>query len=300
MILCIGEILVDMIGTYKNGAFTYERKAGGAPFNVACAAKQFGAKAGFVGNVGNDILGQFLVDFSKSKNLNKCLITKDEWHNTTIAFVQIDENKERSFCFYRKDTADYYLPDIPDDYIKNATIVHIGSLMISEDYGYNFALDIIKKAKLFNKIISFDVNYRSDIFINEKESLLRYKKIIEKVDIVKMSIEEVSLFTTNYIDSLKNKLICITMGKAGSKWYYNETSNVVPSITVNAIDTTGAGDAFFAGVLSKLYNTTKDNWNPSFLNEVFYFANICGALSTLGYGAIDSLPTLDEINKYYK
>ena len=45
MILCVGEILADMIGTEKDGSFYYERKAGGAPFNVACAAAKFGVSA---------------------------------------------------------------------------------------------------------------------------------------------------------------------------------------------------------------------------------------------------------------
>ena len=49
-----------MIGEEKNGITTYERKAGGAPFNVACALKKFGADVKFVGSVGDDLIGQFL------------------------------------------------------------------------------------------------------------------------------------------------------------------------------------------------------------------------------------------------
>ena len=63
MILCVGEILVDMIGAEKDNTFYYERKAGGAPFNVACALKKFGADVKFVGNVGDDLIGKFLIKF---------------------------------------------------------------------------------------------------------------------------------------------------------------------------------------------------------------------------------------------
>ena len=66
MILCIGEILADMIGEEKNGTLTYERKAGGAPFNVACALKKFGADVLFVGKVGDDLIGDFLIKFAKN------------------------------------------------------------------------------------------------------------------------------------------------------------------------------------------------------------------------------------------
>ena len=65
MILSVGEILVDMIGAEKDNVFCYERKAGGAPFNVACAAAKFGADSAFVGCVGDDTVGNFLEKFVK-------------------------------------------------------------------------------------------------------------------------------------------------------------------------------------------------------------------------------------------
>ena len=70
MLVCIGEILADMIGEEKNGIITYERKAGGAPFNVACALKKFGADVKFVGSVGDDLIGQFLIKYAK--DFDKC------------------------------------------------------------------------------------------------------------------------------------------------------------------------------------------------------------------------------------
>ena len=60
MILCVGELLADMIGTTVRGTFCYERRAGGAPFNVACAARKLGAESAFVGCVGEDAIGAFL------------------------------------------------------------------------------------------------------------------------------------------------------------------------------------------------------------------------------------------------
>ena len=115
MILSVGEILVDMIGEEKNGSFSYERKAGGAPFNLACAVAKFGAKSGFVGCVGDDIIGAFLEKFVAEQGLECSFVQKCKDFNTTLAFVELDKNGERSFCFYRKNTADYRLPSIPDD-----------------------------------------------------------------------------------------------------------------------------------------------------------------------------------------
>ena len=119
MILSVGEILVDMIGGEKDGVFCYERKAGGAPFNVACAVAKFGAKSGFVGCVGADTVGGFLEKFIKEQNLSCSYVKKDDTVNTTLAFVELDKTGERSFCFYRKNTADYRLPEIPKEIFEN-------------------------------------------------------------------------------------------------------------------------------------------------------------------------------------
>lgn len=298
MILCVGEILADMIGTVKDGSLWYERKAGGAPFNVACAAKKFGAEVTFAGSVGCDLIGDFLVKFADGQNLDEVLITRDSKRNTTLAFVELDEGGERSFCFYRKNTADYSLPYIPQNIFDGANIVHIGSLMLSEKAGFEYAESIAKRARKQNKILSFDINYRTDIFKDRQSAVRIYKKIISYADIVKFSEDEVEVFTENYIKTeLNDKLVCISLGGNGSEWRYKGKSNRVPSIKVKPVDTTGAGDAFYAGVLSRLDKNQPALWTEETLNSVFAFANVCGALNTLGRGAIDCLPDLDDINR---
>lgn len=298
MILCVGEILADMIGTVKDGSLWYERKAGGAPFNVACAAKKFGAEVTFAGSVGCDLIGDFLINFANKQNLDGILINRDAKHNTTLAFVELDEKGERSFCFYRKNTADYNLPYIPQNIFDGTNIVHIGSLMLSEKAGFEYAESIAKRARKQNKILSFDINYRTDIFKDRQSAVRIYKKIINYADIVKFSEDEVEVFTENYIKKeLNDKLVCISLGGNGSEWRYKGKSNRVPPIKVKPVDTTGAGDAFYAGVLSRLDKIQPALWTEETLNSVFAFANVCGALNTLGRGAIDCLPDLDDINR---
>lgn len=297
MILCVGEILADMIGTVKDGSLWYERKAGGAPFNVACAAKKFGAEVTFAGSVGCDLIGDFLVKFAGGQNLDEVLITRDSKRNTTLAFVELDEGGERSFCFYRKNTADYNLPYIPQNIFDGANIVHIGSLMLSEKAGFEYAESIAKRARKQNKILSFDINYRTDIFKDRQSAVRIYKKIISYADIVKFSEDEVEVFTENYIKTeLNDKLVCISLGGNGSEWRYKGKRSRVPSIKVKPVDTTGAGDAFYGGVLSMLDKIQPALWTEETLNSVFAFANVCGALNTLGRGAIDCLPDLDAVN----
>lgn len=297
MILCVGEILADMIGTVKDGSLLYERKAGGAPFNVACAAKKFGARVGFAGSVGDDLIGDFLIKYARGRNLDDLLVNRDAKRNTTLAFVDLDEKGERSFCFYRKNTADYYLPYIPQSAIAAADIVHIGSLMLSEKEGQAYAESLAKRVAAENKLLSFDVNYRTDIFKDRESAVRSYKRIIGYADIVKFSEDEVEVFTEEYIDrELKNKLVCISLGEQGSEWRYQGKRNRISTIKVKPVDTTGAGDAFYGGVLSKLDKLPRAMWTAETLDKIFAFANVCGALNTLGRGAIDCLPEKDTVN----
>lgn len=298
MILCVGEILADMIGTVKDGSVWYERKAGGAPFNVACAAKKFGAEVEFVGSVGSDLIGDFLLNFANAQNLDGVLINRDAKRNTTLAFVELDENGERSFCFYRKNTADYNLPYVSEETLTEANIVHIGSLMLSEKAGFEYAERIAKRVRSAGKLLSFDINYRTDIFKDRQSAVKVYKKIISYADIVKFSEDEVEVFTEDYIQKeLGDKLVCISLGGNGSEWRYKGKTNRVPSVKVKPVDTTGAGDAFYGGVLSRIDKIQPSLWTEDTLNSVFAFANVCGALNTLGRGAIDCLPDLDAINR---
>lgn len=297
MILCIGEILADMIGTEKDGSVFYERKAGGAPFNVACAAKKLGAKTAFVGCVGDDIIGDFLIGFANGRDLDKVEISRDGGRNTTLAFVEIDGSGERSFCFYRKNTADSFLSSVPAELFDGADIVHIGSLMLSEEEGRKYAIATAKHAREKGKFVSFDVNFRTDIFRDEKTAIEIYKGMLELADIVKFSEDEVEIFGDGYIRGLKDKLVCISLGGRGSEWRYKGNSGVVPSIKVSPVDTTGAGDAFYGGVLKGLDGVPASEWTAEKLDGIFKFANVCGALNTLGRGAIDGLPDAATVEK---
>ena len=297
MLLCIGEILADMIGEDKNGIITYERKAGGAPFNVACALHKFGAEVKFVGSVGDDLIGSFLINYAADFGMDTTYINQNKERNTTLAFVELNEVGERSFCFYRKNTADYFMPEVSDELIKSADIVCIGSLMLADPTCVEYALDIIDRAHAFGKTVAFDVNYRTDIYKDTESAVRTYKRILLEADIVKFSEDEVETFTEEYVHSLTDKLVLVTLGKDGSEWRYKGKSNRVPTITVNPVDTTGAGDAFFAGALSVL-DKNHGEITDELLNQSLRFGNIAGALNTLGRGAIDNLPDIETVNKY--
>ena len=295
MILCIGEILCDMTGNVQSGKTVYEQNAGGAPFNVACAAAKFGAESAFVGCVGDDLMGTFLERFARAQGLKELYLRRDPRRNTTLAFVSLDEHGDRSFCFYRKNTADYHLPAVPEDLLGRAHIVHVGSLMLSERAGHLYAAELMRRAREAGKLVSFDVNFRSDIFRNTRAALKVYREIIALADIVKFSEDEVAIFGEDYVSGFPEKLVCVTFGKNGCEWRFGEKRHALPAIDVKPVDTTGAGDAFFAGVLSRLDGTSPAQWTAEKLDEAFAYGNVTGALNTLGHGAIEHLPSREEI-----
>ena len=162
--------------------------------------------------------------------------------------------------------------------------------MLSEKYGKSFAKKIAKKAKKLGVKLSFDVNFRLDTYKDFEDAKKAYKPFIECADIIKFSDDELKLYTgiddtTKAIESIyqENQLFVLTLGSKGSMYYYNGKSNVIPTIKVKPIDTTGAGDAFFGTFLAKVENAeiTVEN-----IENALVEANKAGAKTTQFLGAI--------------
>ncbi len=297
MILSIGEILADMIGktvSTQTGETetTFSRYPGGAPFNVACNLASLGAKVGFCGRVGDDLVGSFLGDFAAGCGFDALALQVDPDRNTTLAFVELDANGERSFCFYRKGTADYFIDTTEiESLIADSDIIHLGSLMLSESEGRAVADRIVALVRKHKKKLSFDINYRDDIFGSTEQAVAIYKQYAAEADIVKYSEEEAVLFTdTSSVDEAisalraSHALNFVTLGKRGSLCIWQGVTYRMPSVEVTCVDTTGSGDAFLAGALSMLDGAAE--YTPDVLERALRVGNICGAITATGYGAI--------------
>ncbi len=301
MILIIGEILVDV---FKDGSIE-EVRPGGAPFNVASNIAFFGGDVIFNGVVGNDKYGEQLIDFASRQNFKKTFIKKMNNLKTTIALVNLDKG-ERSFKFIREDGADYQF-DL-NELIENVNlnevdIVHFGSLCLSSEKGRDFIKNAIDYFKGFPHIkISFDVNYRSDIFFDTNQSKQYYIDVIKKCDLIKVSEEEVLLLSNvkKYEEGLKylfnkNQYVFVSLGKLGSALYHDDKLIKVDSIKVDALDTTGAGDAFYSFILYEVDNNKNALKNEENIRDLLRFANIVGAKATTKKGAIGVVPPLEEV-----
>lgn len=250
MIISVGEILLDQIlgASYP----------GGAPFNVAVASFSLGSEVLFFGSVGNDSEGKSLIGYVSSYGLDPKYIKVDLERKTTKAIVSLDERGERSFRFERENTADAYLPYIQDEILMNAKILHIGSLGLCFEENRQYMKELIARAKKLGVKVSFDMNYRSDIFVSEEEAKSISKEFILLADIIKLSEDEASLLGNEFLSLLKEKMLFVTRGKEGSSYINKDMRIDVPSSSTKVVDTVGAGDAFFGAVLSLLDKEEKD------------------------------------------
>lgn len=291
MILSIGEILADMVGEKAEEGMLFKSFCGGAPFNVAVNAKQAGAKVGFIGKVGNEPIGKFVTAEAQKANLDYLDVYVDSERKTTIAIVTL-ENGERDFSFFRRDTADFNITkqEINFGKYQDLSIVHLGSLMLSEKYGRKLAKYIATQTKKAGKKLSFDLNFRMDIYKDFNDAVKAYKPFVDSADIVKFSDDELRAYTgiedvETAVKSLirKDKLIVVTMGSKGSAYYYNELSGIVPTEPIKPIDTTGAGDAFFGTLLA---NIEGKELTQEVIESAMQKANKAGANATQFLGAI--------------
>ncbi len=300
MILVIGEILMDMIGEEKKDSLQVQGKLGGAPLNVASDLSDLDVDTMFYGVIGKDIIGDFLEGQFKDKknNFTVCLSERED-KETTIAFFLKDKGE---FQFLRKNGADYAfekdeLLSLP---YRDADIIHFGSLFLSEKSSREVIFDVVREYRKAGKRISFDVNYRSDIFKKEEDVISYYKKMISYSDIVKLTKDELSLLTGihDMVIALKTfddcKIILITDGENGSYCYLHGNLYHKESEKVKPIDTIGCGDSFMAGCLSYLYHhslsTEKD------ILSMLARGNECGKRTCLVQGALHGYKSLDDLN----
>ena len=107
-LLSMGELLIDFTptGTTEDGRMLFARNPGGAPANVAVQALRVGVSAGFLGRVGKDMFGDFLVGTLEDCGVETQGLTQDPDYATTLAFVQLNDQGDRDFSFYRNPGAD--------------------------------------------------------------------------------------------------------------------------------------------------------------------------------------------------
>ena len=306
-ILTIGEILIDLTQTGRDekGIPQFAANPGGAPANLAVAAAKLGAQTAFIGRVGDDAFGRYLTEVLRENGVDASGVAVDKTYPTTMAVVSVDARGERDFSFYRSANADVMLSasDIPDAALQQAKLVHFGSVSLTADPSRAATLDAVRRAKGMGKTITYDPNYRANLWPDADTAVAQMKAPLGLVDILKLSDEELPLLTgttdcaagTAALAEQGVKLIFVTLGPDGVFYRLGEKTGHVPGVRCIVGDTNGAGDTFFGAALSKLCKEDLAALTPETLEPILAFANKAASITTSRRGAIPAMPTLAEV-----
>lgn len=265
-IICVGELLIDFISTDIGNnlvnSSNFVKKAGGAPANVAAVASRLGSKSYFCGKVGKDAFGSFLKQSLEYHNVDTSMLVEDSVHPTTLAFVSLEENGERDFSFVNGADRDLQLNEVDLNLIDESAVLHFGSATgLLEGNLRQTYKDLYNYSKEKGKFLSFDPNHRGAFWEGKDEEFKTLSlEFIKKADFLKVSEEELYLLSgieniedgVNLLHKTGAKTIAVTLGSKGTYLSNGKESRIVESIKINAIDTTGAGDAFVGAFLHYL------------------------------------------------
>lgn len=316
----LGEILIDFTedGVSASGSVLYERNAGGAPANVAAAVARLGGKSAFIGKVGADPFGAFLRETLEDIGVDASALRVSERSHTTLAFVTLGKGGERSFSFCRNSSADTELrADELDARILDATrILHVGSLSLTCESARGATFAAIDQAKAAGALVSYDPNWRPALWESRDAACDLMGKIVPFADVVKVSEDELELLygiKAQTEDDLERgarailgrgpRLALITLGAQGTYWSTGKAGSLVSAFASDAVDTTGAGDAFVGALLWRL--TRQEAADNPFGRESdsitadVRFANAAAAVCVRRRGAIPALPSFHETMHVY-
>ena len=309
-VVAIGELLIDFApgGTTAEGTALFERNPGGAPGNVLAILAKLGKKTALISKVGEDQFGEFLLSVIKNIGIETKGILSTSDANTTLAFVHLDSNGDRSFSFYRKPGADMLLSEkeVDPDLVCNTKIFHFGTVSMTCEPSRGATLHAVKMAKEKGILVSYDPNLRPPLWDSLKEAKQIIIDGLEYADILKVSNEELEFITgsndlekgSKYIfEKYGIQLILVTLGAKGCFYRLGSQTGSLPSYDVKTVDTTGAGDAFLGAFLYQVIDKKKalTDLNKSDMEQMIDFANAAGSLATTKKGAIPAMPSAEEI-----
>lgn len=309
-VTALGELLIDFTsnGMSDQGNPLFEANPGGAPCNVLAMLARLGKKTAFIGKVGNDFFGRQLKDAIEDIGINSEYLLMDEEVNTTLAMVQKKADGDRDFSFYRNPGADMMLneKEIPEGLIENSKIFHFGTLSMTHEGVRMATIKALDIAKESGAIISFDPNLRPPLWSSLELAKEQVLTGLKYCDILKISDNEIQWLTGlgDYTDGVKwirerfdIKLILVSMGRDGSRAYYQDMMVEVPAfIQENTVDTTGAGDTFCGCVLNWVIDHIMKNdgmdmvLSEAELKDMLTYANAAASIVTTRYGALRMMP----------
>jgi fructokinase len=311
-IVAIGEVVADIYRDESSSAveLPFTARPGGAPANVAVAAARLGEEAAFAGSVGRDLFGDFILRALEAEGVQTSAVRRCEPPTrTSLAFVEIGEDGDRSFTFYRSDPAADELispEDISEEFLSGASFVNFGSILLIKDPARSAVHKASHLAHDLNVPTAFDVNFREHLWPSVEAAREAVDPLLDLSTIVKLGDDEVApLLGTESTEEAAQQLlgrgaslVLVSLGLEGAFYATQEFSGHVPAFEVEVVDATGAGDAFLAATLVHLSEDSKGSFDEERVREAVRRGTAAGALACTDYGAMRALPSKSELERF--
>ncbi len=308
-IAALGELLVDFTGGDQSprGNPVFEANPGGAPCNVLAMAARLGRRTAFLGKVGGDLMGDFLLEAAQGAGIDCRGLRRDPRAGTTLAFVLTGPGGERSFSFFRDPGADTLLApeELDPEVLGGCRIFHFGSLSLTHQPARSATQTAVEAASAAGALVSFDPNYRPLLWDSPEEARRQMLWGAAHCQVMKVAEDELCFLTgcreiPQGVQVLLERcpgirLLLVTRGAEGAAAFLGGITVERPTFSVEAVDTTGAGDTFLGCCLSFLLDRPLNTLDQKALEEMLDFANAAAAIVVTRRGALRSMPHRDQV-----
>ncbi len=321
-VICIGEALIDRIRNKSNQGF--KDFLGGAPANVACGLRKLKIDSIFIGSVGNDDYGKKFIKQFNELEVNLDFLQLDNDSSTRVVNVDRDQFGDRFFSGFEESQHSCFADEVLSKKLIQKEILNLeetfletkylitGTILLSSPISAKTIFFILEQAKKFEVKIVVDLNWREVFWdhssfsseITKAARINLIKNFLDHANVLKLAKEEATLFFEDenpllISQQLSNRPdVIITNGKNPVAWCINGLQGITETPSSQKIvDTTGAGDAFLAGLISKFITSGYPS-NKQEIEDCIKFAGVCGLLTCLGEGAIEQQPYYEKVNKF--
>ncbi|HEY1139019.1 MAG TPA: carbohydrate kinase [Lysobacter sp.] len=314
-IVCFGEALIDFLAlpALPGQPRHFVEFAGGAPANVSAAVARMGGNARFVGMLGVDMFGEFLMSQLRAFGVDTRFTAHTSAARTALAFVSLDEEGERSFSFYRPPAADllFRVDHFRSECFTDAAVLHVCSNSLTEAEIAHTTVAGMQLAREYGALVSMDLNLRPSLWPEGFDAAPRLWEALAEADIIKLCRSEADFLIrrAGHHDAMLQRLwqgharlVLITDGGKPVRWFTRSMQGQAPAFKVAVVDTTAAGDAFVAGLLLHIVETgvSADTFDAfiadeAAVGEALRHAAAAGALAATKHGAFAAMPTRDDI-----
>ena len=308
VVVCFGEALIDRLGP-PGGDPAVDRpvdnRLGGAPANVACGLARMGTPVAFAGRLGQDAIGEAFASLFAERGVDTTLLQRDAVRPSRIVLVRRSLEGERQFQGFAGDEgAGFADQALEPAALPQARWLLIGTLPLATPTSAEALLSALRQARSQGMAVALDVNWRPTFWdpladpvagpsVAAKTAI---RPLLQQAALIKLAREEALwFFNTDDPGAIQQALpqrpdVVITDGAEPVRWQLGaDSGQQVAFQPPVVVDTTGAGDAFTAGLLHR--------WDVV-PQERIRFAAACGALVCGGAGGIDPQPTQAQVEAF--